>query len=210
MRNGWSPQASGRWSVTRVSGPPAEVLTTTEAKAHLRVQHSDEDTYIDGLVQGAREWLEEQTNNTFVRTTLDYFADYWPDGRHPIELPRGPLLSVTTVKYTTTTSTTAQTLSATTYIVDTKSEVPRVALKEGETWPTDDLRDVNGVEVRYVAGYATASTNSSVPEQVKTAAKLIVGHWYTTREAVIVGSANTPTELAVRSLMTNFDKRRYM
>jgi len=196
------------WVVARVTDATAEVLTTTDAKKHLRVEHTDDDAYIGSLSKGWRYYLEERTNHSFAPTTWDYLNDEWPDGSKPIEVPRGPVLSVTSVKYTTTTSTTAQTLAATAYVVDTKSEPGRIALKSGQAWPTNTLRDVNGVEVRYVGGMATSATG--VPENVRSTLRLLVGSSYVNREAVIVGSINTKLHLAAEALISTFDARRYL
>lgn len=196
------------WAVKRVSGPLAEAVAATDVKKHLRVEHADEDTYISSISQASREHLEETYNRTLVSTTWDYFRDSFPRNRDAIALPRPPLISVTSVKYTTTTSTTAQTLAATSYIVDAKSEPARIALKDGASWPTDKLRDVNGVEVRMVAGYSTTATG--VPQAAKHFIRLLSGHWYANREAVIVGSINTPLQMSLRSLAAQLDARRYM
>ena len=198
------------WAIHRVSGPSAEVLTTTDAKKHLHVEHSDEDAYIGGLCKAARELLEVNCNRSFTRQTWDYFQDEFPDGRQPIYLPRGPVISVTSVKYTTLTSTTAQTLSATTYITDRKTEPARIALRDGETWPTNLLQDVNGVQVRFVAGLATStgSTATGVPAAANLAAKLLVGQWYTDRESSM--AVNPNTQRAVDVLVKSLDARRYM
>ena len=192
------------WAITRVSGPLAEAVSATDAKKHLRVEHSDEDSYISGLAQAAREHLEDTYNRTLVNTTWDYFRDSFPDGHGTIDLPRPPLVSVTSVKYTTVTSTTAQTLAATSYIVDTNSEPGRIALKDGEAWPTDDLRDVGGVEVRYIAGYATLATG--VPQAARHYIRLLSGHWYTHREAVGGGAP----DFSLGSLASQLDARRYL
>ncbi|WP_426315679.1 head-tail connector protein [Methylobacterium fujisawaense] len=38
--------------------PPAPIVTLDDAKAHLRVDHSDEDALIAGLVEVATAWLD--------------------------------------------------------------------------------------------------------------------------------------------------------
>lgn len=197
-----------KWAISRVSGPNAEALTTTEAKKHLRVEHTDEDTYIDALSQGWREHLEERTSRTLVKSTWDYFQDEFPGSSdEPIRLPRGPVISVTSVKYTTVTSTTAQTLSATKYGTDVASEPARVFLRDGESWPTELLKDANGVEVRYTAGLATSATG--VPQRAKQALRLLVGNSYVNREAVVVGQSNQTLRFAAESLIADLDARQY-
>lgn len=198
-----------RWTINRVTDAAAEALTTTDAKKHLRVEHSDEDAYIDTLCKGWRRWLEDRTSRSFVKQTWDYFRDEFPDSdADPLELPRGPVISVTSVKYTTTTSTTAQTLAATSYAVDLKTEPGRVYLKDGETWPTDLLRKANGVEVRYAAGFATSATG--VPQEVKETLRLLVANSYVNREAVVVGTISKRLEFSAQALIASLDARRYL
>ncbi len=200
------------WAITRVTAPTSEVLTTTEAKKHLRIEdNSDDDAYVAGLSRGWREWLEDRTNRSFITQTWDYFQDRFPDGNLPIELPRGPVVSstgVVSVKYTTTSATTALTLSATAYSVDIASSPARVGLKTGQSWPTALLRDQNGVEVRFISGFATSATGAE--QGAKTVLRLLVGSSYVNREAVVVGSINTQLNFAVDTLVANLDERRYM
>jgi hypothetical protein len=41
------------WTLTRLTGPNLEPITTAQAKTHLRVEISDDDAYIDLLVTAA-------------------------------------------------------------------------------------------------------------------------------------------------------------
>ncbi len=46
--------------------PAAEPLSLAEAKAHLRITHSNDDAYIDKLVTAARRACEMRSNLCFV------------------------------------------------------------------------------------------------------------------------------------------------
>lgn len=197
-----------KWAVNRQSGPNEEALSTEDAKTHLRITHADDDDYIAGLVTTWREWLEEQTSRTLVKTTWKLTQDEFPEGDDPIELPQGPVTSVTSVQYTTATATSATTLSATGYFVDTEHEPGRIAPVEDETWPTDRLREQNGVEVTYEAGFATSATG--VPQRAKHALRLLVGNSYVQREGVLIGSISKRVEFSAKALMDQLDASRYM
>ena len=166
------------------TAPSVEPVTTAEAKAHLRVDISDDDTLIGSLVTAARALVEQNTRRALVTQTWDLFADEWPEGRAFV-LPMAPLQSVTGVYYTPDGSSEA-TFASANYVVDAKSEPGRVMLQSAASWPGDTLEEVNGVRVRFVAGYGLAA---AVPEPLKMAIKLIVGHWYENREAVAVTGA---------------------
>ncbi|MCK9569543.1 head-tail connector protein [Candidatus Pacearchaeota archaeon] len=68
------------------------------------------------------------------------------------------------------------------YFVDSKSEPGRIVLAYGKSWPSTTLRPVNGICVTYVAGYGYSD---EVPQAVKQAMKLLIGHWYENRETTI-------------------------
>ena len=68
------------------------------------------------------------------------------------------------------------------YFLDIKSELGRIGLAYGDAWPSTTLRPQNGVCITFLAGYGT--TAASVPEKVKQAMKLLIGHLYEHRESV--------------------------
>ena len=63
-----------------------EAITTEEAKTHLRVDISDDDTYIDSLVKVAREYCENYTRKALAQKTLELILDKFPCKDY-IELP---------------------------------------------------------------------------------------------------------------------------
>ena len=103
------------WSLTETVAPAEEPVTTAEAKLHLRVDHGDEDAYIDTLVATARQHIELVTRRAMVDTTFTLKMDAFPTEIRP---PRSPLSSVSSITYVDTDGAT-QTLSASVYSVDT-------------------------------------------------------------------------------------------
>lgn len=164
-------------SLSLVTGPAAEPLTTAEAKAHLRVDFSTDDTLIDALVVAARRHVEHLTGRALINQTWDLKMDGFP-GCGEIRIPKGPLSSVTSISYTDTAGA-SQTWGASNYIVDTASDPPRIALAYGVVWPS--VRAIiNPVTVRFVAGYG--ATSASIPADILAALKLILGDLYENRE----------------------------
>jgi len=168
-------------ALTIVTAPTIEPVTLEEVKDHIRLSSTvsgTEDTMLLSFITVARDYCERFQNRAFMQQTWDYVIDRWPVGNW-ITIPLPPLLSVTSVTYYSTGGT-ANTMTASTYIVDVDSEPGRVALGYDEVWPTETLQPVNGVKVRFLAGYGSAV--SSVPARVKDAIKSIVGHMYEHRE----------------------------
>lgn len=179
----WFPS---RFALTEQTAPVSEPVTTAEAKTHMRVEISDDDTYIDTLVATARRFAEDYTNRSFINTTWDLALDAFPpSGGGTIILPKSPLSSVTSISYTDTNGDN-QALAASVYTADTASEPPRIVEAYNQDWPS--TRDeVNAVVVRFVAGYG--SSDSSVPASIKHAIKLLAAHWYENREASVPNAA---------------------
>ena len=83
------------------------------------------------------------------------------------------------IKYYDTAGT-EYTFPATDYETDTAGYRGRVALGYGKSWPTTILRTMNGVVIRFIAGYG--NDPSDVPKRVLNAIKCLVGHMYENRE----------------------------
>lgn len=174
-----------------ITAPAVEPVSRTEAKLHLRVDITDDDTLIDGLIKTSRVDIETLTLHKLITQTWDLFLDGFPGGT-VLELPYPPLQSVTGVYYTPDGGS-EQTLATTHYMVDIYSEPGRIYLKSAGQggqgyWPGNSLIPYNGVRVRFVCGYGDAST--AVDVRAIQAMKLLIGHYYENREAVFMGRTN--------------------
>jgi uncharacterized phiE125 gp8 family phage protein len=170
-------------SLKLYSGPAGEPVLLSEAKQHLRVDISTDDTYIEALIKVARETCETITRRALISQTWDMVLDEFP-ALDWISFPFPPLQSVTSVSYTTLAGVTS-TVSSSTYVVDTYSEPGRLRLKSGYAWPGDSLKELAGVTIRFVCGYGLIRT--SVPESIRQAMLLLIGHYYENREQVVIG-----------------------
>lgn len=184
----------GVYGLAVVTPPAEEPLTLAEAKAHLRVDGSDQDPLIAALIGVAREHAEAITRRALVtqtlRLTLDCFAGW------DIELPRAPLRSVTSIQYVDTDGAT-QTLSSAIYRVDAAAEPGRITPAFGEVWPA--TRAVTGaVIITFVAGFGAAA---AVPQTIKQAMLLAIGHWYEHAEEVITGTIVASTPMGFDALL---------
>jgi uncharacterized phiE125 gp8 family phage protein len=115
-----------------------------------------------------------------------------------MQSPLGNLISVTSVEYADPESGVMTTWSSVNYDVDTQDI--NGWIKPVDDWPTH-METMNAVKVTFVAGYGAAS---AVPAALKSAILLLVGHWYTNREAVMVGESVAELPLAVSALVAPF------
>ena len=168
-------------ALTLVTGPTREPVTLEEAKDHIRISttvSATEDTQLLSFISVARDYCERYQNRAYIDQTWKLVFDTWPTS-DVIEVPLPPLQSATAVNYYGTGGT-SNSMTTSSYIVDTDSEPGRVALGYGEVWPGETLRPINGVTVQFICGYGSVA--SAVPSGVKTAIKLIVGDLYEHRE----------------------------
>jgi hypothetical protein len=168
--------------LTIVTPPSIEPLTNAETINYLRLDSGVDNMLVESLITTARTWVEDYTKRTLINTTLKlsldsvygnqipmydgvYTAPYKSSSLNFIELPQSPVSSVTHVKYFND-SDTESTWATSNYYVDLVRHPARIVLRDGGSWPTD-LRNANGIEVTYVAGYG--SNRSDVPEPIRTA-----------------------------------------
>ena len=158
-------------------------VSVDEAKAHMRVTHTDDDIYIGNLVEAVTKWAELFQQRTYVSTTLTQYFDCFPS---VMLLDFPPLVSVTSIVYVDPAGAN-QTLAASVYTVDTSNEPGRVYLAYGQSWPS--TRDIpKAITVTYVAGYGTSN---SVPKDIKQAILMMIAHLYEHRVAVSEASMTT-------------------
>ncbi len=139
---------------------------------------SMEDEVLSGFIETARQSCEGYQNRAYITQVWDLFLDNFPD--IPFNLPFPPLQSVTHIKYYDTDGT-EYTFDSGDYQVSTAGFKGRISLGYGKTWPSTTLRPMDGVNIRFVAGYGDTAEN--VPQMFRTAIKLLTGHLYENRES---------------------------
>jgi len=180
-----------------ITAPAAEPVSIDEFKSHGRIDIADEDTLIAAYIKAARRQVEKIARRALVTQTWDLYLDKFPK-ESTLKIPRPPLQSVTSIKYYDPDDS-ESTFPASSYVVDAVTEPGRVVLKSGETWPSDTLRVVNGMIVRFVAGFGLVA---DVPDEYKQAIKLLVSHWYENREPMVAtGAVPKALEFSIDALL---------
>jgi len=180
-------------SLTLVTAPTAEPVSLTEAKAHLRVTGSDEDTLITAMIAATRQNLDGRDGwlgRALMTQTWELRLDRFPAS---ITVPLPPLQTVDSVKYIDGDGA-EQTLDPSLYQV-VAGEPARIVPAYGQTWPSTRCQP-DSVWVRFTAGYGDAD---DVPAPIKAAILLNVGTLYRDRETVNIG--NIVAELPTVSLL---------
>lgn len=174
--------------------PLSEPVTLVEAQDHVRVAAGVDDTYLNSLISAARSLCESILGRAIITQTWVYARNGWPAGDE-MALPGGKVLSLLGVTHKNTTGIST---AFTDVIADTDSVPGRVVLGYSKTWPTSALYPVNPIQVEYTCGYGDAA---GVPDTIKHAMLLLIGHWYEHREAVLTGTISKEIEFAVSALL---------
>ena len=130
-------------------------VTLTDAKQHCRIDIEDDDALINGQLAAAVVRGEQATNRQFAPATWVLKLDAFP-GTDTFELPKPPLLSVSSIQYVDTDGAT-QTFSSSDYSVDRTSEPGRVVLGFGNSWPSARAQP-DAITITYLAGYGSVVT----------------------------------------------------
>ena len=149
--------SSQRSTRTEAVGEPVAV---SELKRHLRLDTSDLDDILAGLITAARQVCEtdELWQCLLDQACVDRFSDF----QDPMELHWQPVDSVSSITYVDSDGVT-QTLSSDVYELGHVNGVGVVRLKYDQQWPTIRGHE-DDVTVNYTAGYGAAS---DVPVRVR-------------------------------------------
>jgi uncharacterized phiE125 gp8 family phage protein len=163
---------------TASAGEPVE---WSELKDHLRVaQSSDaENTLLTHYIKTAREFAEGYTGRRFVTQTWKYYMDAFP-GDNYIEIPYAPLQAASFAIQYTDASSSASSVSASSYAVDTNTTPGRVVLDFGATWPGSTLANNNPIQITFKCGYGLNA--ASTPMSIRTWIMACAGFMYENRE----------------------------
>lgn len=179
---------------TITTAPTEEPLNLKEVKLFLKEEQETNNALIKNMIVGARKICEAKTNRKLVTQTVKLSLDEFPDNE--IEIQGSPIQSITHVKYYDSDNA-QQTLAATNYQIDITTEPARFDISSTGTFP-DTYDRFNAVELTFVAGYGLGS---SVPDNIKQAMYLMIGHWYENREDVVVGRQVNEVPMASEALL---------
>jgi uncharacterized phiE125 gp8 family phage protein len=177
--------------------PPAiEPLTLAEAKAHLRVEHSDEDGLISALIKAARSHVEAATRRALITQRWRLVRDCWPfDGQ--LTLAPAPLKQLVAARIYNSDGTT-QALDLAAFIVDKVGAV--LTLTPGAVVAPG--RIAAGIEIDVDAGYGDAAAD--VPEPLRQAMRLLLTHWYENRGIVAASGETAARSAGVSALIAPY------
>ena len=192
-----------QYSIT--TAPTSEPITLAQASDHLRVDSTEDQSYISDLISVAREYFDAVTGRSSAIATYVLTAETWEDLFNPtrrdntifyngyvIPIYRTPLLSVTSVKYYANGSNSLTTMSASDYRVITGAEPGRIQLVDAP--PSVDDR-IDAIQITFTAGADTA------PAMSKHAIRMLVANFYEQRAPIIIGNIVNEIPYTLKSII---------
>ena len=164
-------------TLLRTVAPSEAPVTLADAKAHLRVDHSDEDAYISSLIDAAVAMVDG--NGSLGRAMVTQtWAKWVSQAPGVVRIGMGPFIALTDVSYYDTDSV-LQAATVTDFEVRLDDDFVTVRPKDNKVWPAATTRE-DAIRITFTAGFGAAS---DVPSGLKHALLLLVGLWYENREA---------------------------
>jgi uncharacterized phiE125 gp8 family phage protein len=140
-------------ALTLLTPPAAEPVALAAARAHLRLDATEEDALLGSLLVAARMAVEAATRRALLPQSWRLTLDDWPP--QPVELPLAPVLAIEAVKVATIGGSMLA-IDPAFYEVDTAGTPPRLAAKRGQAWPMPATR-LAGIAVDFTAGTSAAA-----------------------------------------------------
>jgi uncharacterized phiE125 gp8 family phage protein len=179
-----------------VTPPGEEPVTREEAKAHARVDGTDEDSRIDALIAAARADVENRTGRALITQGWRIVRDGVPRGGI-LRLAPAPVQSVAAVTVYGEDGAPCV-VPADDYEVDVASAPGRLRLLPGRQW---GVRSMNGLEVDISCGYGGPQ---AVPAPLKQAILMLVAYWFEVREAAAYGAVGGPVASRTAALLAPY------
>lgn len=178
------------YKVLTVVGEP---VSLDAAKMHIKAlpgEYDEDDDIILPMIRAAREYCENITGRALTTQTIKAYPS--PLLR-VVRLPKPPIISITAVRYFGADGSAVEAASNDYVLDDVAGNVVLLRV------PGVALRAVNPIEIEYEAGYEV------LPDLIRQAMLLLIGHWYINREAVATGAVTTiEIEMTTRALLRQY------
>jgi len=168
------------------------MIDLAAAKTFLKDPPSEEDALVQASINAAISAVQNATGKPFAAAEFTQTLDGFPRCNKAILLRKGPVSPDTpapSIKYDDVDGV-EQTL-ADFRLVEAAGAAAKLLPAYGASWPATAIGE-GSVRVTYTAGY---DGGEGVPADLDQAVLLLVGHYYSNREAVVEGDRAAAVEL---------------
>lgn len=165
-------------AVELIDAPAITPVTVAEVKEQLRVEHTDDDALITRLIAAAVAYTDVKGSLGHAMISQKWGQWVGANPSQSVRLILGPVIQVNAVKYYDVDNV-LQTDTLSNYEVIGTSFSSYVSPASGFAWPVTAQRP-DAIRMEYTIGYGGATTD--VPETIRHALMLLIGHWYDNRE----------------------------
>jgi len=219
-----------------ITPPAIEPVTLAEAKQHLRVEISDDDSLINTLVSSARVHCESALKQALITQSWLLYVDSFPSaggyynrairetwpslGGMPSGLGFYPGMVPNSTGVIDIPRPPVQSIDSVNYYDFTNTlqtmdplaytaslgTPSRIQPAYSKVWPLT-RPTIDSVQIAFTSGYGLLEAN--VPAPIRQAMLLLIGAWYENREAVSAGSGVTIVPMAVDALLASCEHGVY-
>lgn len=168
-------------------------FSVAAAKAHLKVEHSDEDVLIEAMLRAAMDHIEAHTSQILTPRVMEMSWGAFPCLPELITIPRDPVTGIEALSYT---DGDGEMVALTESDWRWSEAAPSNVLPAFRTpWPTA-AAEPGSVRMQFVGGYE----EGLLPASLAHAVKLMLGHLHANRETVVIGTIATELPMGVGAL----------
>jgi uncharacterized phiE125 gp8 family phage protein len=165
-------------SIVNVTTPIETIVSLADAKAHLKVDYTDDDALITALIAVAVDWVESQIQKRLAVRQVDWTTDNLSNG---MRLPLAPVVSVDALTYLTYPYGPAVVMPTANYIVAPDGQATIICKPYNLLWPWIG-QGPNPVVVRFTVGGVAL-----VSPVVLHAVKIVIANLYEYRGTAMYG-----------------------
>ena len=184
-----------------LSGPTEEPVSIAQARQWLKIDTSDEDDLIGGLITSARLMIEATTRRMLMTQSWRLLLDQWPRGI-VYQLPLAPVLSVNGVRLIDALGN-PHPLPELLYWLQASSEKPRLIFN---TAPPSPERAAGGIEIDVTVGYGPR--RDDVPAPLRQAICMLTAAWFEDRGDTLSDASREPLPPRVAALVMPYRRTR--
>lgn len=187
-------------AVSLVTAPASRPITLDQVKTHLRIETSDDDSYLESLIDAGIAHLESISGLKLITQTWRQYLDQLPENK-TVRLAVYPVRAVSSVVYFDG-SGIEQSLPTTQLELDRFSNPARLVISN----KLPIASAFNGIEILIEAGFGESSAD--VPGSLLRALFILIAHNYEFRGAVPLGDIPASEPHGFRTLIAPFRRMK--